>query len=244
MRAVVVEKLGGPEVLRVVEQPAPEPQHGQLIVQVAAVGVNYMDIYTREGVGGYKPAQFPVVPGAEGAGTVTAVGAGVTEFSPGDRVAWAGVPHSYAEQAAVPAARAVPVPPGVDLQVAAAVILQGLTAHYLCFSTYPVRERDVAVVHAAAGGVGLLLTQLVKQRGGIVVATTSGCAGLGMLHGHSVWIGDRPEAFAAGIATLLADGARRGQMAQAAYLHAVRHFDWRAIGEKQRELLRSMLPRR
>jgi len=174
MRAVVVEKLGGPEVLRVVEQPAPEPQHGQLIVQVAAVGVNYMDIYTREGVGGYQPAQFPVVPGAEGAGTVTAAGAGVTEFSPGDRVAWAGVPHSYAEQAAVPAARAVPVPPGVDLQVAAAVILQGLTAHYLCFSTYPVRKGDVAVVHAAAGGVGLLLTQLVKQRGGIVVATTSG----------------------------------------------------------------------
>ena len=129
MRAVVVQRLGGPEVLSVVEQPAPEPQDGQLIVQVAAAGVNYMDIYTREGVGGYQPAQFPVVPGAEGAGTVTVVGAGVTEFSPGDRVAWAGVPHSYAEQAAIPAARAVPVPPGVDLQVAAAVILQGLTAH-------------------------------------------------------------------------------------------------------------------
>ncbi len=174
MRAIVVEKLGGPEVLSVVEQPAPELQDGQLIVQVAAAGVNYMDIYTRLGVGGYKPARFPMIPGAEGAGTVIAASADVTEFSPGDRVVWAGVPHCYAEQVAVPAARAVPVPAEVDLQVAAAVILQGLTAHYLCFSTYPVREGDVAVVHAAAGGVGLLLTQMIKQRGGVVVATTSG----------------------------------------------------------------------
>ena len=101
----------------------------------------------------------------------------VTGLSVGDRVAWAGVPGSYAEQAVIPASRAVPVPPAVDLQVAAAVMLQGMTAHYLCFSTYPVREGDVAVVHAAAGGVGLLLTQMVKQRGGVVVATTSGGEG-------------------------------------------------------------------
>jgi NADPH:quinone reductase len=174
MRAVVVEKLGGPEVLSVIEQPDPEPQADQVVVQIAAAGVNFMDIYTRQGVGGYKPAQFPVVLGTEGAGTVTAIGAGVTGLSVGDRVAWAGWPGSYAEQAVIPASRTVPLPPEVDLQVAAAVMLQGMTAHYLCFSTYPVREGDVAVVHAGAGGVGLLLTQMIKQRGGIVVATTSG----------------------------------------------------------------------
>jgi NADPH2:quinone reductase len=100
MRAVVVEKLGGPEVLRFTEFPDPQPRAGQVIVQVAAAGVNYMDIYQREGVGGYKPAQFPVVPGGEGAGTVTAVAGDVTGLSVGDRVAWAGVPGSYAEQAA------------------------------------------------------------------------------------------------------------------------------------------------
>jgi NADPH2:quinone reductase len=177
MRAVVIEKLGGPEVLNVIEHPDPEPQADQVVVQVAAAGVNFMDIYQRQGVGGYKPGDFPVVPGAEGAGTVTAIGAGVTGLSVGDRVAWAGVPGCYAEQAVIPASRTVPVPPEVDLQVAAAVMLQGLTAHYLCFSTYPVSEGDVAVVHAAAGGVGLLLTQMVKQRGGIVVATTSGGEG-------------------------------------------------------------------
>ena len=174
MRAVVARKLGGPEVLGATEIPDPEPGAGQVIVRVAAAGVNYMDIYQREGVGGYKPPQFPVVPGAEGAGTVTAVGDDVTGLSVGDRVAWANAPGSYAGQVAVPADRIVPVPPGVDLQVAAAVMLQGMTAHYLCFSTYPVGDGDIAVVHAAAGGVGLLLTQLIKQRGGVVVATTSG----------------------------------------------------------------------
>ena len=174
MHAVVARKLGGPEVLSVTEIPDPEPGAGQVIVRVAAAGVNYMDIYQREGAGGYKPSQFPVVPGAEGAGTVTAVGNGVTGLSVGDHVAWANAPGSYAGQVAVPADRIVPVPPEVDLQVAAAIMLQGMTAHYLCFSTYPVRDGDVTVVHAAAGGVGLLLTQLIKQRGGIVVATTSG----------------------------------------------------------------------
>jgi NADPH2:quinone reductase len=114
------------------------------------------------------------VPGAEGAGTVAAVGEGVRGLAIGDRVAWAGQGSSYAEQVSLPAGRVVPVPDGVNLQVAAAAILQGMTAHYLCASTYPVREGDFAVVHAAAGGVGLLLTQMVKRRGGIVVATTSG----------------------------------------------------------------------
>jgi NADPH2:quinone reductase len=177
VRAIIIEELGGTEVMKFVEHPDPEPQPGHVVVQVAAAGVNFMDIYQRQGVGGYKPAEFPVVQGAEGAGTVTAVAPDVTEFSVGDRVAWAGVPRSYAEQAAIPAARAVPVPDGVSLDIAAAVMLQGITAHYLCVSTYPVREGDVTVVHAAAGGVGLLLTQMIKRRGGVVVATTSGGAG-------------------------------------------------------------------
>jgi NADPH:quinone reductase len=176
MRVVVGERLGGPEVLRLTEQEAPRPGPGQVVVEVAAAGVNYMDIYQREGVGNYR-TDPPFVPGAEGAGTVAAVGEGVTDLTVGDHVAWAGSGNSYAEQVALPAHRAVPVPDGVSLQVAAAAILQGMTAHYLVTSTFPVREGDVAVVHAAAGGVGLLLTQLVKRRGGIVVATTSGGEG-------------------------------------------------------------------
>ena len=176
MRVVVGERLGGPEVLRLTEQEAPRPGPGQVVVEVAAAGVNYMDIYQREGVGNYR-TDPPFVPGAEGAGTVAAVGEGVTDLTVGDRVAWAGPGNSYAEQVALPAHRVVPVPDGVSLQVAAAAILQGMTAHYLVTSTFPVREGDVAVVHAAAGGVGLLLTQMVKRRGGIVVATTSGGEG-------------------------------------------------------------------
>ena len=173
MRVVVAERQGGPEVLSVIERSAPEPGAGEVLVEVAAAGVNFADIYLREGVGGYH-REPPFVLGSEGAGTVTAVGEGVTGLSTGDRVAWASAPGSYAEQVVLPASRAVPVPAGVSLDVAAAVILQGLTAHYLASSTYPVRNGDVTVVHAAAGGVGLLLTQLVKRRGGIVVATTSG----------------------------------------------------------------------
>jgi len=176
MRVVVGERLGGPEVLSVTEQEAPRPGPGQVVVEVAAAGVNYMDIYQREGVGSYR-TEPPFVPGGEGAGTVAAVGAGVTGLAAGDRVAWAGPGNSYAEQVALPAKRVVPVPDGMSLQVAAAAILQGMTAHYLCTSTYPVREGDVAVVHAAAGGVGLLLTQMVKRRGGVVVGTTSGGEG-------------------------------------------------------------------
>jgi NADPH:quinone reductase len=176
MRVVVGERLGGPEVLSVAEREAPRPGPGEVVVYVAAAGVNYMDIYQREGIGNYRP-EPPFVPGAEGAGTVTAVGEGVTDLAVGDHVAWAGPGRSYAEQVALPAKGVVPVPDGVTLQVAAAAILQGMTAHYLCTSTYPVREGDVAVVHAAAGGVGLLLTQMVKQRGGVVVGTTSGGEG-------------------------------------------------------------------
>ncbi|MGH9067179.1 MAG: quinone oxidoreductase family protein [Acidimicrobiales bacterium] len=172
MRAVVVREHGGPEVLTVDDHEDPEAGPGQVVVEVAASGVNFMDIYQREGRPPYGGA-LPYVPGAEGAGTVATVGEGVEGLAAGDRVAWTGVGSSYAERVAVPADRAVPVPDGVDLPAAAAVMLQGTTAHYLCTSTYPVAEGDVVVVHAAAGGVGLLLTQMVKMRGGTVVATTS-----------------------------------------------------------------------
>jgi NADPH2:quinone reductase len=172
MRAVVISKHGGPEVLQPGDQPDPSPGPGQLLVDVAAAGVNFMDIYQRTGQPPYR-GEVPFVPGAEGAGIVTAVGPDVTDFTAGDRVAWTGVPGSYAEQALIPSDRAVPVPDSVDLEVAAAVMLQGMTAHYLCHSTYPVAPADPVVVHAAAGGVGLLLTQMVKMRGGVVIATTS-----------------------------------------------------------------------
>jgi NADPH2:quinone reductase len=172
MRAVVISQHGGPEVLQPGDQPDPSPGPGQLLVDVAAAGVNFMDIYQRTGQPPYR-SEVPFVPGAEGAGIVTAVGPDVTDFTAGDRVAWTGVPGSYAEQALIPSDRAVPVPDSVDLEVAAAVMLQGMTAHYLCHSTYPVAPADPVVVHAAAGGVGLLLTQMVKMRGGVVIATTS-----------------------------------------------------------------------
>jgi NADPH2:quinone reductase len=170
VRAIVVRELGGPEAMVLAEHSDPVPGPGQVLVKVAAAGVNFIDIYRRSGV---YPQPVPYVPGSEGAGTVLAVGDGVTGFSAGDHVAWAEGPGSYAEQVVVEVRHAVPVPVGVDLNVAAAVMLQGLTAHYLCHSTYPVTEGTVAVVHAAAGGVGLLLTQMIKGLGGIVIATTS-----------------------------------------------------------------------
>ena len=173
MRVVAGERLGGPEVLSVTEREVLRPGPGEVVVHVAAAGVNYMDIYQREGIGNYR-TEPPFVPGVEGAGTVAALGEDVKTLAVGDRVAWAGPGSSYAEQVALPAHRAVPVPDGMTLQVAAAAIMQGITAQYLSASTYPVREGDITVVHAAAGGVGLLLTQMVKRRGGIVIATTSG----------------------------------------------------------------------
>jgi NADPH2:quinone reductase len=173
MRAIVVERLGGPEVLIPGERPDPAAGPGQVVVRVAAAGVNFRDIYERTGIGGYA-TRVPYVPGTEGAGTVVTVGPSVTGLAAGDTVAWSDTPGSYAQLIAVPARRAVPVPPGVPAKVAAASFLQGLTAHYLCRSTFPVQEGSVAVVHAAAGGVGLLLTQMIKRLGGVVVATTSG----------------------------------------------------------------------
>ena len=170
MRAIQVSSYGGPEALQVVDLDAPQPGPGQVLVDVAASGVNYIDTYQRSGV---YPVPLPLVPGLEGAGTVAAVGDGVTDLAVGDRVAWAAAPASYAERVLVDAARAIPVPAGVGDDVAAAVPLQGMTAHYLATSTYPVQPGDAVIVHAAAGGVGLLLTQIVKLRGGRVIATVS-----------------------------------------------------------------------
>ena len=172
MRAVVAEAFGGPEVLKLAEVDTPEPGPGKLLVKVAAAGVNFADIYRRIGQPPYT-GEVPYVPGQEGAGIVIAAGPGAGELGPGSRVAWTGIMGSYAEQVLVPAERAVPVPDGVDLEVAAAVTLQGMTAHYLASDTYPVAAGDPVVVHSAAGGVGLLLTQMVKMRGGTVIATTS-----------------------------------------------------------------------
>jgi NADPH:quinone reductase len=172
MRAIVVNETGGPEVLvHAEEHPDPEPGPGQVVVEAAAAGVNFIDIYRRSGV--YKQP-LPYVPGSEGAGAVVAVGEGVTDVAVGDRVAWHDAAGSYAERVVVDAAMTVPVPDGTDLTAAAAVMLQGMTAHYLCRSTFEVKQGTVAVVHAAAGGVGLLLTQMISTLGGTVIATTSG----------------------------------------------------------------------
>ncbi|HEY8371595.1 MAG TPA: quinone oxidoreductase [Pseudonocardiaceae bacterium] len=170
MRAVQVRSHGGPEVLEPAELDDPTPGAGNLLVRVAAAGVNYIDTYHRTGA---YPLPLPFVPGLEGAGRVVAVGEGVEGFVPGDRVAWAHAPGSYAELAVVPAHQAIHVPDELDDHTAAAIPLQGMTAHYLTASTYPVQPGDVALVHAAAGGMGLLLTQMIKARGGRVIGTVS-----------------------------------------------------------------------
>lgn len=170
MRAIQITETGGPDVLKFVELPDPEPGPGQLLVKVAATGVNYQDTYHRSGA---YPMPLPFIPGTEGAGTVTAVGSGADGFTVGERVAWATSPGSYAEQAVVPAARAVPVPKGVDIETAAGTLLQGMPAHYLAMSLHPVRPGEAVLVHAAAGGMGLLLTQLVTTLAGRVIGTVS-----------------------------------------------------------------------
>jgi NADPH:quinone reductase len=162
VRAVVFERNGGPSVLELQQVPDPTPGDGQVLVNVEAAGVNFRDVYEREGRGyGSTP---PAIIGVEGAGTLT---------DTGERVAWIAIAGSYAEQVAADPDALVPIPDGVDTDVAAAAALQGMTAHYLAFDSYPVQEGDWVVVHAAAGGVGLLLTQLAKLRGGRVIATTS-----------------------------------------------------------------------
>jgi NADPH2:quinone reductase len=167
-RALVVTRNGGPEVLEVQGREVPAPGTGELVVDVAASGVNFIDVYRREGV---YPGQTPFVLGGECAGTVRAVGAGVQGFAVGDVVASASAQGGHAGAAVLPAAQTVHVPPGLDPALAAAVMLQGMTAHYLINSTYAVQPEDWALVHAAAGGVGQLLVQMIKAKGAHVVAT-------------------------------------------------------------------------
>ncbi|WUI01611.1 quinone oxidoreductase [Spirillospora sp. NBC_00431] len=170
MRAIVITENGGPEVLAPAQRPVPEPGPGEALIDVAAAGVNFIDVYYRTGA---YPRRLPYTPGIEAAGTITAVGDGVREFSVGDRVASTDVAGAYAAQALVPADRLVPVPDGVALEDAAASLLQGMTAHYLTRSTYPIRAGDTVLVHAAAGGMGLLLTQAAKALGARVIGTAS-----------------------------------------------------------------------
>ncbi|WP_069165169.1 quinone oxidoreductase family protein [Nocardia altamirensis] len=170
MRAIQVSELGGPEVLRYAEVPDPVIGPDQLLVDVQAVGVNYIDIYFR--IGQY-PREVPYIPGSEASGVVAQVGANVTEFAVGDRVAWAGAPASYAERVAVDAAVAIAVPDGVEPAVAASALLQGMTAHYLLESIYTPKQGETVLVHAGAGGVGLILTQLATAKGARVITTVS-----------------------------------------------------------------------
>ena len=168
MRAVRVHATGGAEAMRVESVPVPRPGAGEALVRLEAAGVNFIDVYKRTGL--YR-VPLPATLGEEGAGTVVAVGEGVAEVRPGDRVAWAGSLGAYAEHAAVAAGKLVPLPEGVSAAQGAAVMLQGLTAHYLATSTYPLRAGERCLVHAAAGGVGLLLVQIAKMRGAHVIAT-------------------------------------------------------------------------
>lgn len=170
MKAIQVKQPGGPNAMELVDVPIPEPKANEAIIKLAASGINFIDVYNREGR--YK-VTLPFILGQEGAGTVTAVGADVKWVKKGDRVAWSSVLGSYAEYAAVPADRLVPVPAGVNDQQAAATMLQGMTAHYLCHDTFPVKAGHTALVHAGAGGVGLLLTQMAHNIGARVIATVS-----------------------------------------------------------------------
>ena len=170
MKAIQIERLGGPEVMVVRDVPGPAPGPGQVLVRQAAIGVNFADVYYRTGL--YK-ASLPMIPGMEGAGTIEAVGSGVKSPRVGDRVVYANVPGTYAELFALAADRAVVISPKVSFEQAAAVMLQGMTAHYLVTDTCPLERGDTVLVHAAAGGVGLLLVQMARLRGASVIATVS-----------------------------------------------------------------------
>jgi NADPH2:quinone reductase len=171
MKAIQVKQVGGPEAMEVVEMPVPQPKANEAVVKLAASGVNFVDVYFREGR--YKAAELPFVLGQEGAGVVTDVGAEAKSVKVGDRVAWTGVQGAYAEYAAVPADRLVPIPQAVSDQQAAGAMLQGMTAHYVSHDTYPLKRGETALVHAAAGGVGLLLVQMAHNIGARVIATVS-----------------------------------------------------------------------
>ena len=170
MKAVQITEFGGPEVMKYQDLSDLSPSDGQVLVQIEAVGVNYTDTYSRSGV---NPTALPWVVGVEGAGVVKQVGSNVTQVREGDSVVYCGIPGSYAEQAIVPADRLIKTPQGLDSKASAAAMLQGMTAHYLCHSTYQVKQGDKVLVHAGAGGVGLLLIQMVKRLGGYVFSTVS-----------------------------------------------------------------------
>jgi NADPH2:quinone reductase len=202
MKAIRVHTCGGVEGLRYDEVDLPEPQAGEAAVKIAAAGVNFIDVQHR--TGRYKPPSLPFTLGSEAAGTVTAVGAGVTEVAVGDRVAYAMVLGSYAEHAVVQARRLVKVPDAVDLKTAAAVMLQGLTAHYLTHSTFALKQGDTALVHAAAGGAGQLITQVARLRGATVYGTVGGVAkaAIARAAGATATIDYRSQDFAAEIKKL------------------------------------------
>jgi NADPH2:quinone reductase len=170
MKAIQVKQVGGPEAMELVELPIPQPKTNEAVVKLSASGVNFIDVYFREGR--YK-APVPFTLGQEGGGVVTAIGAEAKSVKVGDRVAWTGLLGSYAEYAAVPTDRLVPIPQGVSDQQAASAMLQGMTAHYLSHDTYPLKKGETALVHAAAGGVGLLLVQMAHNIGARVIATVS-----------------------------------------------------------------------
>ena len=173
MKAIQIHETGGPEVLKLAELPIPQPGQGQVLIRVEAIGVNFIEIYFRKGV--YKAA-LPLTPGSEAAGTVEELGPGVTGFAAGDAVASVSVLGSYAEYALVPAAQLMKTPAGLSMEKAAAAMLQGMTAHYLAHSTFPLKAGDTALVHAGAGGVGLLLTQMAVRLGARVITTVSTAA--------------------------------------------------------------------
>lgn len=168
MKAIQVSQTGGPEVLALADVPEPKPKPNEALVQIKAAGVNFIDVYFREG---RYPAQLPFIDGQEAAGVVTEVGSEVRMFKPGDRVAYTGSLGSYAEFAAVPESRLVKIPEGLDFEHAASAMLQGMTAHYLLHSTYKLQAGETALIHAAAGGVGLLLVQMAKKLGARVIGT-------------------------------------------------------------------------
>ena len=170
MKAVRVHTPGGPEVMKLEEVPEPKAGPGQAVVKLEAAGLNYIDVYFRTGM--YK-APLPLTPGLEGAGSVTQVGDGVKDLKPGDRVAYTGIPGSYAQMNVCPADRLVKLPDKLSFRDGAAAMLQGMTAHYLTRSTYPLKSGDTCLVHAAAGGMGLLLTQMGKMFGATVIGTVS-----------------------------------------------------------------------
>ncbi len=170
MKAIVIEQYGGAEALQYKEVDKPAPNHGEALVKLSATGLNFIDVYHRTGL---YPLPLPFIPGNEGAGTVEAIGEGVTEIAVGDRVAYAGAMGAYAEYTIVPANRLIKLPEQIDEKSAAAAMLQGMTAHYLVYSTYQLKSGDTALVHAAAGGVGLLLIQMAKRIGARVIGTCS-----------------------------------------------------------------------